>query len=117
MAKRKSYTNEDQIRSMSSDQLAKALLDANDSGVSIPFCQELPECMELLEDGAIPEEKCLQCVKDWLKRPAFMRGGGHLWKTNWVRAFVLNVSAESPAIWSALWIGGTTPRKPRNATA
>lgn len=75
MAKRKSYTNEDQIRSMNTDQLAKALLDANDSGVSIPFCQELPECMELLEDGAIPEEKCLQCVKDWLKRPAFMRGG------------------------------------------
>jgi len=76
MARRKSYTNADQIRSMTDDQLAKALLDANDTGVSIPFCQELPECEALLDTGIIPDEKCLQCVKEWLKRPAFTRGGG-----------------------------------------
>lgn len=116
MVRHKSYTNADQIRSMNDDQLAKALLDANDTGISIPFCQELPECSDLLDEGIIPEEKCLQCVKDWLKRPAFM-GGGIEWTINWARAFVLNASAELPAIWSALWIGGTTPRKPRSATA
>lgn len=51
MAKRKNCTNADQIRSMTDDQLAKALLAANDTGVSIPFCQELPECECLLDDG------------------------------------------------------------------
>jgi len=116
MARRKSYTNADQIRSMTDDQLAKALLDANDTGVSIPFCQELPECEALLDTGIIPDEKCLQCVKEWLKRPAFTRGGSIAWIINWVRVFVLNVSVESPAIWSEPWIAGIMPRKLRNVT-
>lgn len=68
----KSYTNADQIRDaiMTDDQLARVLLSANDSSISIPFCRVTPECLRLLEDGIIPEEKCLNCVKDWLKQPA-----------------------------------------------
>lgn len=68
----RSYTNADQIRDAikTDDQLARVLLSVNDSGISIPFCKVTPECLRLLEDGIIPEEKCLNCVKDWLKQPA-----------------------------------------------
>ena len=73
----KSYTNADQIRDAitTDDQLARVLLSVNDSGISIPFCKATPECLRLLEDGIIPEEKCFNCVKDWLKQPACMGGG------------------------------------------
>lgn len=73
--RKKSYTNADLICGMTDDQLAKALLDANDTGISIPFCRELPDCAMLLDESIIPEEKCLQCVKVWLQSPAFMGGG------------------------------------------
>lgn len=95
MPGRKRYTRADQIRGMTDDQLAKTLLDANDCGLSISFCKELPGCSVLLDEGIIPDEKCLECMKDWLKQPADMGGGepvpknvkcvncNHLQKNGW----------------------------------
>lgn len=63
-------TNADRIRAMSDEELAKALIEVNDSGCHIPFCKELPECQRLLDEGEIPEEKCIVCMLNWLQQPA-----------------------------------------------
>ena len=62
-------TNADRIRAMTDQELAKALMKANDGELYIRFCKETPECNELLESGEIPEEWCLGCMVDWLQRP------------------------------------------------
>lgn len=67
--KPKPKTNADRIRAMSDEELAKLLYDPD--GLSDIYCQDLPECGELLdtEDG-IPEEKCIACALRWLRQPA-----------------------------------------------
>lgn len=64
-------TNADRIRMMSDEELAQKLLQFNTLEESVPFCRNLAECDELLdtEDG-IPEEKCKQCLLNWLRQPA-----------------------------------------------
>ena len=67
---RKIETNADRIRAMSDAELAKALMKSNDAEVYIPFCKNTPECLEMLDCGEIPEERCLGCMMDWLRQPA-----------------------------------------------
>ena len=66
----KTITNADRIRAMSDKELAKALMKAHDGEVYIRFCKETPECVDLIERGDIPEERCLGCMMDWLLKPA-----------------------------------------------
>lgn len=34
------------------------------------YCKSLPECDQALKTGAdIPQEKCMQCLIDWLNQP------------------------------------------------
>lgn len=66
----KPETNGELIRSMSDEELAKAVLDISDSGIYIGFCRELPRCVQELDEGGVPEERCLECVKLWLNSPA-----------------------------------------------
>jgi hypothetical protein len=64
-------TNADRIRAMSDKELAKMLSGFCILDSPIPFCQNLPECEDLLdtEDG-VPEEKCIGCLLNWLQQPA-----------------------------------------------
>lgn len=65
--KPKPKTNADRLRSMSDEELAKAL----NNGFDVKYCTNDPACGELLdtEDG-IPEEKCIACALRWLRQPA-----------------------------------------------
>ena len=57
-------TNADRIRAMSDEQLAEYWANNYDN-----FCQNKPECGELLDtDAGIPEEKCVACALAWLRR-------------------------------------------------
>jgi len=42
----------------------------------IPFCKNDPECDELACEGGVPEEKCKQCLIQWLGEPAEEQEGG-----------------------------------------
>lgn len=56
-------TNGDRLRSRSDEELAKLLYGMEDT-----YCQNLPECGEMLDsDEGIPEEKCLGCIVKWLR--------------------------------------------------
>jgi hypothetical protein len=63
-------TNGDRIRAMSDEELAKYLMQANDCGLSIPFCQNKKECDGLLDNGIIPDEMCMACMMAWLQKEA-----------------------------------------------
>lgn len=63
-------TNADKIRAMTDEELAVALIHVNDFGFTIPFCQNKPECGELLDTGGITDEMCQRCMVEWLKQPA-----------------------------------------------
>lgn len=64
-------TNADRIRAMTDEELAKFLIKAHDCEVHIPFCQNKPECNEMLDAGVdIPPENCEACMMAWLHRPA-----------------------------------------------
>lgn len=67
---KKTMTNGDRIRTMTDEELAKVVLEVADSGIYIGFCRELPECLASVDDGGVPDEKCLECVKLWLNQPA-----------------------------------------------
>lgn len=58
--------NADRIRAMSDEELAKFLMKAHDCELHIPFCTNKPECHDDLDNGDIPEERCLKCMMDWL---------------------------------------------------
>lgn len=61
------FTNADQIRAMTDEELAAALYRMLDGDV---YCTNRPKCGEMLntEDG-IPEEWCAQCLLAWLRKP------------------------------------------------
>ena len=69
--RKRKQTNADHIRSMiSTDEgLAEALLQAHDGGMFIPFCKNKPECVDLLEEGIIPQEECKKCMIEWIREP------------------------------------------------
>ena len=68
--KHETMTNADRIRAMSDDERADAILDNSDKclGDLIPFCQNTPECTDLLENGDdIPKKMCRKCLIEWLQ--------------------------------------------------
>ena len=60
-------TNADRIRSMTDEELVTALYQMLDGGV---YCTNKPECGEMLNtDDGIPDEWCVQCLLNWLRKP------------------------------------------------
>jgi hypothetical protein len=67
---KKPMTNEDHFRDAISteDGLAKFLMVAHDAQIiTIKFCQNKKECWD--ECPAILDEKCMECMKEWMKKP------------------------------------------------
>lgn len=64
-------TNGDRLRAMSDEELATVLYGFVDLDSKINYCKNKPECGDLLdtEDG-IPTEMCINCLCEWLRRPA-----------------------------------------------
>ena len=57
-------TRAERIRAMSDEELAAAIYHFGD----VPFCRNLPECKEMLDqDVEIPDEKCIACALRWLR--------------------------------------------------
>ena len=69
--KPKPMTNADHFREAISteDGMAKFLMKVHDEGIYIPFCQNKEECLELIEENGVPDEKCVECMMQWLKKP------------------------------------------------
>ena len=68
---KKTQTNADRIRAMSDEELANRMYWYHAGSDAIPFCKNLPECGKMMDEGSeIPDEKCIGCMLDWLKRPA-----------------------------------------------
>ncbi len=64
-------TNADRIRAVSDEELADLMMGLVDLDDQINYCQNLPECDELLEtEDGIPEHKCRDCLLKWLRQPA-----------------------------------------------
>ena len=64
-------SNADRIRAMSDEELAAFMSQVNDIDSPIPFCKDLPECLELLDtENGIPVKNCEKCMLDWLRQPA-----------------------------------------------
>jgi hypothetical protein len=64
-------TNADHFREAISTEegLAKFLMRVHDEGIYIPFCQNREECWELIEATGVPDEKCMECMMQWLRKP------------------------------------------------
>ena len=63
-------TNADRIRNMSDEELAKWLIQMSEGDDRIKFCKSRPECnADLDEDREIPQERCAECMLDWLCQP------------------------------------------------
>jgi hypothetical protein len=69
--KSKAVTNADHFREQISteDGLAKLLMKVHDDGIYIPFCQNKEECWDLIDENGVPEEKCMECMMQWLRKP------------------------------------------------
>jgi hypothetical protein len=65
------FTNADHFREAISteDGLAKFLMRVHDEGVYIPFCENKEECWDLIEENGVPDEKCMECMMQWLRKP------------------------------------------------
>lgn len=64
-------TNGDMIRAMSDEKLAGIMVGLSDLDLRIGFCQNKPECDELLNtDGEITNAMCERCMLQWLQRDA-----------------------------------------------
>ena len=58
-------TNEDRIHSARGRELAEILYSIDGAD----YCRNYTECWKLLdEEGCIPEERCISCIENWLKR-------------------------------------------------
>ena len=71
-AAKKVQTHADQIRAMSDEELADAIVKmACGIDPAESFCQSKKECEDLMDaDKEIPEEWCRQCVLAMLRQPA-----------------------------------------------
>jgi hypothetical protein len=63
----KPQTHADRFRSMTDEELAKALY----YGFDTEYCFNAPACAAMLDEpDGIPEEKCIGCLLNWLRQPA-----------------------------------------------
>lgn len=64
--KRETPSRADLIRRMTDEELAGKIYDL----MGDKYCKNLPECGEMLDNNQeIPEEKCKDCLLEWLKQP------------------------------------------------
>ncbi len=63
-------TNADHFREAISteDGMAKFLIKVHDEGIYVPFCQKKKECWYLIEENGVPDEKCMECMKEWMRK-------------------------------------------------
>ena len=63
-------TRADYIRSMSDEELAKAITAIPSCDENIPYCPSRTDCIERIgtEEG-IPEGECFKCLVAWLQQP------------------------------------------------
>ena len=58
----------DRIRTMTDEQLALKILSESGDGVAIGYCRNNGKCKDIdLENEAIPDAWCMECIKSWLK--------------------------------------------------
>ena len=70
-AYREVKTNADMIRAMSVEELAALLYDGVAVDDKLHFCQTRQECNDAIDrDELIPDEKCVECLLEWLRKPA-----------------------------------------------
>ena len=61
----------DLIRRMDDTELARYLYALANSDFELKFCQNRPECQELVDtDGGVPEQMCMECLAEYLRQPA-----------------------------------------------
>lgn len=66
----KQKSNGDRFREMTDEELGKFLLQIGSIENPVPFCQNKPECEELLNNDELTDAHCLGCMVAYLKRPA-----------------------------------------------
>ena len=65
----------DLIRRKDDPELAQYLYALANGDFELKFCQNRPECQELVDtDGGVPEENCLECLIHYLKQPEEGKG-------------------------------------------
>ena len=58
----------DRVRAMPDEQLALKILSEGGDGVAIGYCRNNGKCKDIdLENEAIPDAWCVECIKKWLK--------------------------------------------------
>ncbi len=61
----------DLIRRMDDPELAQYLYALANGDFELRFCQNRPECQQLVDtDDGVPEEKCMECLVQYLQQPA-----------------------------------------------
>ena len=63
-------TNADRIRVMTDQELAQLIENATSIDGSDFYCQNKQECYRMLDAAEIPDEWCVNCVLEWLRKPA-----------------------------------------------
>lgn len=66
----KPQSNGDRIRAMVDEVLGAFLMRVSSLELPVPFCQNKPECEELLNNDELTDAHCLGCMVAYLKRPA-----------------------------------------------
>ena len=67
----KELSRSDLIRRMDDQELAQYLCSLTNRDFELQFCQNRPECQDLVDsDNGIPEENCLMCLTDYLRQSA-----------------------------------------------
>lgn len=60
----------DLIRRLDDPELARYLYALANSDFELKFCQNKPECYDLVDsDDGVPEENCLMCLLHYLQQP------------------------------------------------
>lgn len=62
-------TNLERFRALTDKEVATFMMAANDCELYIPFCQNKAECQDALDGGIIENERCKECMMDWLNKP------------------------------------------------
>ena len=61
-------TNFERIKAMSVEEIAEAIYCNDDFDVVIPYCKCKGECDDIIDNnGPIPKEMCINCVRAWLE--------------------------------------------------
>ena len=74
-------TNGDRIRMMNDMELSKLLCRFDNLEDVLHYCQNKPECNQIVQNGgAVPEAECRKCLVRWLRAPAYKKVFAHVTK-------------------------------------